>query len=486
MYISLSRASLFKTVIVVAIVFSIAFLIPFQIAEAKGGGGGFAFSFVLSFIASVAISVAFGLPPIFGDAFLSTLANEGISAAVGAISITTESVMNFGLSQMIGTVGSEFVTGSGKTSDAGSSAGGYNVYVTSSGLSQIELGGEANLSGTITNNGTEDIVGSFTNRFQIFATSVLLDSSQDLAQGNPIYATVEGGIPAGSTVTVTARWVVPTTFNPGQYFLRLCTNVSGSVSESNTGNNCGELQSFTVVEPSGSGGGQSSLNVVSPLARAALFFITPKAQAISWADLVSGLPTIFPVPRSAPQIVLCPFGYYFLDGVHRCIPEGYSSCKFLGYPDRVCPPGSFCTIDGRCESGTAGQNCSGGYNKPCQSAANSCGMTSTGFGSCNGACQAVMPAETLCAVPKITLEASPRLVNYKTRCTISWTLSSYRSCLLTGPGVSEAIYTDRPKGSVRTPPLENSSKYVMSCRNGSVVRAEKSITCNLNPRFREI
>lgn len=513
-YASIPRS--YSSFLAIALIVAIAFLAPFQVVEARGG---FALSFIISIVASIALTAISGgaLAPITGSEFFGNLITGQIqnafSSALGSIGnifsevgtlITTGAgfsstvsgqIINFGVSQMIGTIGADMIIANSRTADVGRSVGGYNVYVTTSDLSQIEVGGGANLSGTITNNGPEPIVGSFTNRFQIFPTSQILDSSQDLAQANPLVATVANGLSVGESVVVTAYWNVPSDFNPGQYFLRLCANVNGGAAESNSGNNCGELQAFTVVSPPETGYAPSDTIVytgfrigerLSEALADGIGSLVAIANAADGGDLTSGTPSIYPAPKRVPEVVLCPFGYYFKEGVHLCIPEGYGSCGYVGYPDRVCPSGSFCRKDGQCESGTAGQNCKAGYNQPCQTAANSCGMTGAGFGSCDGSCQAVTPAESLCAVPKIELTTEPRLVNFKTTCRISWVLSDYQKCTLTGPGVSEVIYKDRPKGSIRTAPLEFSSVYTMACINGAVVKAEKSAECTLNPRFQEI
>ncbi len=497
----------YRVLLILLLVSSLAFLIPLATVEARGGFSPL--SFIISIVSSVALA-AIGVPPIWS--FLSEVGNVGLGVAVqgvldnlsltflstltdAAVEATIGGAILGGIVSNIGTGLVSCVAGGCDTSPGDAAPRGYNVFVTLSDLSQIEVGGGANLSGTITNNGPEPIVGSFTSRFQIFPTSQILDNSQDLAQANPLTATVASGLSVGESVVVTAYWDVPADFNPGQYFLRLCANVDGGASESNSGNNCGELQAFTVVNPPESGyapesdiaytGFRLSEQVVGAVAEG-LKGLVAVVNAATGGDLTSGVPSIYPAPKRVPQVVLCPFGYYFVEGVHYCIPEGYSSCGYVGYPDRICPTGSFCRTDGQCESGTAGQNCQAGYNQVCQSAANSCGMTSTGFGSCSGVCQSVAPAESLCAVPKIELTTEPRLINFKTSCKISWVLSDYQKCTLTGPGVSEVIYKDRPKGSVRTPPIEFTSTYTMACINGTVVRAEKSADCVLNPRFQEI
>ncbi len=168
----------------------------------------------------------------------------------------------------------------------------------------------------------------------------------------------------------------------------------------------------------------------------------------------------------------------------NCIPEGSVCCATAGYPDRFCPVGSTCTTKGQCEVG--GSYCTADKGKVCSSALNSCGKASVSSYLCDGTCPVVSPSDASCPVPNISLSVSPRFVNRNAPCTINWVVSEITSCTLTGPGVSTTISPSNASGSTQTPPIVSSQTYTLKCANGSVVRKEQSVTCQLNPTFREI
>lgn len=176
---------------------------------------------------------------------------------------------------------------------------------------------------------------------------------------------------------------------------------------------------------------------------------------------------------------------YKICGTTSCIPASGVCCANVGYPNRYCANGQSCTQDGQCQVGGSSVRCSELEGQTCTTVANSCGMTEINRYSCDGSCITSAPADSRCAVPTITLTTSPRLVNYRTPCTISWDLKDITSCSLTGEGVNVTVNKTNLTGSVQTPPLEATSRYVMNCRNGTVVSAEKTVTCSLNPRFQE-
>lgn len=186
------------------------------------------------------------------------------------------------------------------------------------------------------------------------------------------------------------------------------------------------------------------------------------------------------------NIATCPVDQK-LCGTSSCIPESSVCCAGVGYPDRYCSSGQTCTASGKCAIGaSAPSSCSALAGRSCTSQKNSCGMTNVERYACDGSCRTISPPDTSCPVPVIEIAAAPRLVNYKTPCTISWSVSNFTSCVLSGPNARMVITKANARGSANTLPLENSTKYTLSCSNGSVVKAEKSVSCNLNPRFNEI
>lgn len=168
----------------------------------------------------------------------------------------------------------------------------------------------------------------------------------------------------------------------------------------------------------------------------------------------------------------------------NCIPEGSVCCATAGYPDRYCQAGTVCTTKGQCEVG--GSYCSANSGKVCSSATNSCGKASVSSYLCDGSCPVVSPADSSCPVPNISLTVSPRFVNRLAPCTVNWIVSDITSCSLTGSGVSVSITPSNASGSAQTPPIVSSQTYALRCSNGSVVKKEQNVTCQLNPIYQEI
>ena len=191
--------------------------------------------------------------------------------------------------------------------------------------------------------------------------------------------------------------------------------------------------------------------------------------------------TSFGSPRS-PNSGSCPPGQNSC-GLN-CIPGGSVCCSTAGYPDRYCPGGTTCTTKGQCETG--GKFCVANSGKVCSSTANSCGKSSVSSYLCDGSCPVVSPADSSCPVPNIKLSVSPRFVNKFSLCTINGELSDITACTLTGPGVSVSISPTNANGSTQTLPVISSQTYTLKCSNGSVVKKEQSITCQLNPIYQEI
>src|SRR3989344_5592719 len=176
--------------------------------------------------------------------------------------------------------------------------------------------------------------------------------------------------------------------------------------------------------------------------------------------------------------------YPQLCGITSCITGGAPCCSSVGFADRYCPSGSFCTIDGQCESTSGGQNCSASYNQACQSAANSCGMKNNGFNSCTGSCQAVTPPDSSCATPGITLTQTPAFVNPGEVCQIVWATTNTTACALVNVNTGATVSSGLNK-TYLTPPISAQTDFRLNCKNGTVVSAEASISCRINPGFEE-
>ena len=168
-----------------------------------------------------------------------------------------------------------------------------------------------------------------------------------------------------------------------------------------------------------------------------------------------------------------------------CIPADADCCARLGF-SAYCPTQdgvrTYCSSDGgRCRL----TPCTDNSNQVCASPANSCGQTSSARYNCDGVCNAGTPPDSSCPTPTITISArgpgGSQFVNRGSACTIRWSSTDATSCTLTGPGLS----VTGTSGQVDTPPLQNTSTYSLSCRNGTVVTASKEVICYLTPHFEE-
>lgn len=167
-----------------------------------------------------------------------------------------------------------------------------------------------------------------------------------------------------------------------------------------------------------------------------------------------------------------------------CIPATAVCCTSVGYADRYCPANNFCTTDGRCESSTGGRNCAAGYNSACQSPANSCGMTNSGFTSCNGSCQAVTPADSSCPTPGITLTQTPSFVNVGNACAVVWSTTNTTACNLVNMNTGATAASGK-NGTYITPPMTAQIDFRLNCQNGIVVSNHADVSCRINPAFIE-
>ena len=501
-----------RKILTVFLVILIIIFVPLHAAEAGGGGGfGSWLTFAISIVASVVLAFV-GVPPVL--LFLDTVEQVGIGAAIdGVITTVTTNILAGTIADVsIGTLAEDVVGGlvfnvvenqaicglggngcGGSSSNSSPSSTAYNLYVTAETSSILTAGGEAKLSGTITNSGNGPITGSFNNRFEVFDNQVVTQDSTDLSP-SPIYVSVADGLAAGASTDISTLWQVPSDFL-GAYFLRLCANVGDNPSDSNLGNNCGDLQPFTVIASSTATTtginlpSHSSLisEVVGLLAGIAKSFAT-KAYGDSGGDLTSGTPTIVPAPTGGTEINVCPPGRYFDQPTGQCIDSGYISCASVGYPDNFCAVGNVCTSDGECQS-TSGKggnsNVSGLFGEVCSSAANSCGMVSQGLYNAAGSCPALTPSESQCAEPVITASTSPAFINPGSSCTINWSISNATYCTLSGSDSQLPESASIPTGSYTSPPISNQQTYTLTCHNGTQVTASADVSCRINPGYRE-
>ena len=139
---------------------------------------------------------------------------------------------------------------------------------------------------------------------------------------------------------------------------------------------------------------------------------------------------------------------------------------------------------------------------PCDSVANSCGMTNSGFGACGASCPMTPPSDTLCPLVNIeigtTLISSggtsggatgatvtgrnEQMVAKGASCKIAWSASPATTCRITGPGVAQNLPIS---GTYNTPPITKTSIFNITCMNGTVVTASQSFSCRLNPVYEE-
>ena len=467
------------------------------------------------------------------DAFSATaLSNAGFAAmvSIGASTVTS--------------AGSALL-GSGGDGGGGSGAPPPNsrIYAVTNALSEVPVGGRAKLTGTVTNNGDAPTAGSFQNRFEIFSERVVLDNSHDLAP-SPILVTVSGSVAPGNSTEVDTYWAVPNTFTPGAYYLRFCADIGNSVSEVNYGNNCGDMQSFTVVAATQGATVSApiaSVNEIAPTQGGVSTLLPPAKTQLAAAspfhsgpDLMAGVPSIVPAPLGGYSIVACSANYWFDVYTHTCIPDEYISCESTGYPNNLCLRGSQICNGSRCEAKTGGQNCRATVGTSCQGTENSCYMSLPGFKSCDGSCQVATPPDTECAIPLIDTSKSTTLANIGKTCTIRWSIKHATACQMTpGAGNNDTFdsvnpkptcnpnetvdefgnvdptcqaawdkYTASykhwqmpvPKRTIDTPyfgsyvsiPLQSRNTYTITCYNGTYVKAQQNITCTLNPKIQEI
>ena len=173
----------------------------------------------------------------------------------------------------------------------------------------------------------------------------------------------------------------------------------------------------------------------------------------------------------------CSSGYK-LCGTGSCIPSEAVCCQNVGL-NGYCPAGNVCTKDGTCEVATADNTtCSNLQGTKCISPANSCGQTNASSYKCDGSCTVFAAPDSGCATPDITLTV-PSFVEYGKECLITSKVNNATSCSIDGTNVTV------PNGTYKTPPIVATANFTMVCQNGSVVTAQKTVTCRLNPTYQE-
>lgn len=189
---------------------------------------------------------------------------------------------------------------------------------------------------------------------------------------------------------------------------------------------------------------------------------------------------------TSPGVAYCQSGYTYSAAINQCVADGYISCASAGHPELVCPNSTSCTSGGQCQGQTG--SCVGSAGSACSSAANSCGMTNHGTARCDGSCPAVVPGDNECAPPEIHLSETPSLVTPGETCTVSWTIANATSCSLSSNGSDSGLPMNAslPAGNYTSPGLNAQRIYTMFCHNGTVVTAQTSITCHLNPQINEL
>lgn len=169
-----------------------------------------------------------------------------------------------------------------------------------------------------------------------------------------------------------------------------------------------------------------------------------------------------------------------LCGTEYCIPKDAVCCQSVGFPDKYCEAGFACTTDGQCQK-DGDQACSDLKGTNCVSPANSCGQTDAAKYLCDGSCFATAPPDSSCPNPDMTLSTLKAFTDKGKACTIKWSTTNATSCTLSGPGVS----VTGTSGQIDTPPLQETTTFNLTCKNGTVVTASKEVTCYLTPHFEE-
>lgn len=169
-----------------------------------------------------------------------------------------------------------------------------------------------------------------------------------------------------------------------------------------------------------------------------------------------------------------------LCGTTSCIPSGAVCCQNVGLSG-YCPSGNVCTKAGTCETANSAnaQICSDLSGTKCVSPANSCNQTNSSTYKCDGSCTVYTPPDSGCATPDITLTV-PSFTAYGKECVITSKVKNASSCSINGANVS------LPNGTYTSAPLTATTDFTMVCKNGSVVTAQKTVTCRLTPSFQEI
>lgn len=154
-------------------------------------------------------------------------------------------------------------------------------------------------------------------------------------------------------------------------------------------------------------------------------------------------------------------------------------------------------FSGGCGSAGGGGGGGGGnvtVNDPCTSAANSCGMTNTGFitnseGSSQLVCTASVPSDSECEPPTISADdfyADPTILGINMSSMLHWDVSGTDSTECTISGTNGLSHSGDASGSVSTGNLAQTATFTLSCQNGSGPESSASIRVIVDPRYQEI
>ncbi len=473
-------------------------LVPIHTAEAFGGGGGGGglVSFVVSIVMTVALAymgvpmldftslVSSGLNLSFTEILTTLVAGEFPSGLlVDAIINSVATSIGSNIVGAIMTDGTQgFITDNG-----------IKLYIITSPLSEIAVGGSATLSGTITNSGG-DLSQGFTSKFQIFGDSVIINSSRDLASP-PLFVYTSGGIASGTSVPVSTSWSVPSTFSPGEYFLRLCVNTGDVAQETNYDNNCGDIVPFTIIAAIARGEGSQGVVAVSSQRMGSVMSSMwgAVAHATEIPDFTAGTPSIYPAPTSSFKIVSCQAGYKLVQGTGMCIPNDKVSCASIGFPNVVCDSGHECVqgvgnnrFIAVCQTVDPAKapRCDARANSVCISSVNACGMTRNAAYQCDGSCPAVAPSNVECTAV-VSISAEPLRVKPNTATTITWSANYATKCSISGPGISPNITSFSSAPTTKSVMVSTQSTFKISCTGRDGLPQVASVLVNVTSFFQE-
>lgn len=147
-----------------------------------------------------------------------------------------------------------------------------------------------------------------------------------------------------------------------------------------------------------------------------------------------------------------------------------------------------------CPDSNSGGGATQAYaNDPCSSAANSCGMTNTGFivnaGNGTGACNATPPPNSTCPAPSIDATsgfyARPSTVGPGEQTTLHWNASGSTACTISGD--NGFAYSGDTSGAVPSGVIAQTTLFTLTCENGAGgPSASARIRVTFDPHYQEI